>query len=659
MQKFEICDCTLQVGGEICNWQYGRDVIQAILRGLASTEIDYIELGFLRHTSYNQDNTIYNKIEDVFDIVISENAKKKYVLSIDIEDILENEIIPEKHPKNIMIRVRFGKEKIEDALRFCTVLREREYNISIVPLYCAEYTLLEFENLIKCYKKNEPEIIYIDNAFDVLDINDISLRIDIINKYSNVCTKIGYCGYRQKSELVKNIDIGFSNSCNRNVVIDTTIGEVRLAETREISNQIGKQFFDVEHLYYKYIRPLKQKYMQIDLIYYDSLIKQNCDLRYCHYFLDNFYLEVYEIREIINSIPYKERKKFSKEKADIYSKNYMQQKYGIAIIIPTANRFEAIDYWLYSAVDNLKQKGIDIIVYDSSDEDKTEAVVTNYIIEGYNNVMYKRYSGKYDDFSTDTKVLAAYKEYCNLYKYLWICQDGLIITVNDTFPKIINAIEKNVDMIICNAEFRDDNKIGNKSYFDAKKLFMEQAIQMTVLGASIIKSDLIKRILEEEPLVYNKNYGLWQTIAFFDYFADKEINVVSCVGDIFSYNPSGSQKSLWKTNTVKQWGELWYNYISNLPNYYDEYKKDVLKIKMFDFHPFEIWELLEIRAIGGINLRNVIKNKYIFTKVSDTPLNTFYVVSIMPKKLAKVLIKNQQSLVAKILRIIYRIVIGL
>ena len=62
--------------------------------------------------------------------------------------------------------------------------------------------------------------------------------------------------------------------------------------------------------------------------------------------------------------------------------------------------------------------GVDIIIFDSSSDYKTAAVVDNYIIEGLTNLKYIRWQGKWDGFSLDSKVIDAYLMFWEEYEYL-------------------------------------------------------------------------------------------------------------------------------------------------------------------------------------------------------------------------------------------------
>lgn len=306
----------------------------------------------------------------------------------------------------------------------------------------------------------------------------------------------------------------------------------------------------------------------------------------------------------------------------------------------------------------LEQIGIDVIIFDSSDDAKTEAIVKNFQIDGHQNLIYKRWEGEFDGFSLDNKVIDAYKLYANKYEYLWVIRDGLIIQPNNIEKEIICHINDAKDIIILNTPWRDIKKIGNKEYHSSEELFSDQCMQMTILGASIIKSTLIIDIIDKIPLKKHKNYGMWQPIAFFEYLSDKSVKAVSVVADVFTYNPGAPNSSFLKKNTIKQWVELWSEMILNLPDCYSKSKMSVLKVGMSDFHPFYVSSLISLRANGGLYFSDVRRLKDKILLVSDTSVIKFYLISLIPVSFARYISKNDNGLV-KGLKGLYYLVSGI
>ncbi|UIJ39545.1 glycosyltransferase (plasmid) [Desulfobaculum bizertense] len=135
------------------------------------------------------------------------------------------------------------------------------------------------------------------------------------------------------------------------------------------------------------------------------------------------------------------------------------KKSKLAIIIPTCDRAVAIESLLCNSAWQLKKYGIDLIIYDSSSNDETEALITNFHADGCDNVYYHRYEGKFDGFSLDHKLVQAYKDYVDDYDYIWLCRDGLIVTIDNCYKELFSAMNQKCDCIFVDASFRNGEKL--------------------------------------------------------------------------------------------------------------------------------------------------------------------------------------------------------
>ncbi|UIJ39539.1 hypothetical protein LWC08_15135 (plasmid) [Desulfobaculum bizertense] len=142
--------------------------------------------------------------------------------------------------------------------------------------------------------------------------------------------------------------------------------------------------------------------------------------------------------------------------------------------------------------------------------------------------------------SLDFKLIAAYSLFSEMYEYIWICRDGLIINLSKSVDKINCAIENKFDIIFIDNYSRDVHSIRDQKYTDSRKLLHDWGMNMITLGCIVFRGDYVQKIIERIP-VDDKTYSLWQMIAPFIYSANIKINATSIIGDIFTYN---TQKKL-------------------------------------------------------------------------------------------------------------------
>ena len=73
----KIVDCTLRDGGYANDWRFGRKSIVKIKEALEESNIDIIELGFMRDEPYDPDRSIFSRMEDVNELLSYKKQRLK------------------------------------------------------------------------------------------------------------------------------------------------------------------------------------------------------------------------------------------------------------------------------------------------------------------------------------------------------------------------------------------------------------------------------------------------------------------------------------------------------------------------------------------------------------------------------------------------------
>jgi 4-hydroxy 2-oxovalerate aldolase len=129
MNKIQVLDCTLRDGGYVNNWNFGAKNIETIINNLINSKIDYIECGFFKKNTYEKNKSIFTNIEELMDFLPQNSVSNKFTLMInqgdyDVKKIKENS-------NNLIFRIAFKKENINEALNDCSYLVNKGYNILI------------------------------------------------------------------------------------------------------------------------------------------------------------------------------------------------------------------------------------------------------------------------------------------------------------------------------------------------------------------------------------------------------------------------------------------------------------------------------------------------------------------------------------------------
>ena len=150
-KEIKLLDCTLRDGGYINDWNFGHSVITGTYKRLDAAGVDFIEVGFLDdRRSFDINHTIQPNT-DCYNMVFS-GVKKIHAIPVAMIDYGTCDIsnIGECDSTFIDgIRVIFKKEKIDEALPFCRMIKEKGYKLFIQAISITAYSDMEMLEYIQ------------------------------------------------------------------------------------------------------------------------------------------------------------------------------------------------------------------------------------------------------------------------------------------------------------------------------------------------------------------------------------------------------------------------------------------------------------------------------------------------------------------------------
>lgn len=313
-----------------------------------------------------------------------------------------------------------------------------------------------------------------------------------------------------------------------------------------------------------------------------------------------------------------------------------KEKYKFALIIPTHNRVECIEQYIFEKAEILKDIGVDIIIYDSSDNSDTYNLVLRYI-KKFDNIRYEKYIGILEKNAIDKKVYTACKLFSKDYEYIMFSSDGIIVNLELIFEKLKFHMAKNTDMIIYN-----NGKESIDYYSDSIELFKLCAWRMTSLSSIIFSTVFLNKVIETFNLEHPDFFGLWLSTSCFYYIAYNDFKAV-CISEYNLWNANKMRKeSFWieSGDVLCQWGKVWYEVVTHLPSKYDCVKSEVLISHDRKTKIFSIRGLLRMKMSGNLTYRKVKEYSKYINFVTCTPKIMFYVLSILPISMLLKIIRN-------------------
>lgn len=221
MNTIKLLDCTLRDGGYINNWNFGFNVTKSLINSLVTSNIDLIELGFLRDCTYDRDKTLFNNIAEAKYLIPDHAGNTKFTLMA-LHDKYTANSLEDDDGTIFAIRVTFHDYDCDEGLEYIRRLKDKGYNVFCNPINIMGYSSSEFCSLLDKVNKIHPY------AFSIVDTFGSMRSVDLI-RYLSIC----------ESELEKDIVIGchlhenlshslslaeeFAVRIQRNCVIDASL----------------------------------------------------------------------------------------------------------------------------------------------------------------------------------------------------------------------------------------------------------------------------------------------------------------------------------------------------------------------------------------------------------------------------------------------------
>lgn len=667
-----LLDSTLGIGGKLIGWDYGEAAIPNIRKLSAKSGLDIVEYGLLRSYPLGPDCAV--SCSTILPPGFERERGQYYAMLLDRLYWPEISTLPEKSNRTAdIIRVLITAERRDAELAYCAALRQKGYQIITLLEEAGQYGTDELSSLLQEVNAARPWACYLLDTSGVLTKKELLTMSSLCGKTLDSDVRIGFHGCDNLQCLFEMAKAFCGMEIKRGLCMDVSAGGIGVGP-RHLSARMFAEWMNntFDRKYNLPVLTFQETYSKAHmeskldpvwpLLYYEAA-RNKCSYRYAEYY-DELSVEPSDQLGIYEEIEHEFALQFDKGAANRALLRFKKKRLNLVIVIPTANRPTAINTLLYHAAQDLLSFGVDIVIYDSSNDERTHAAAMNFQIEGYSNVYYRRYTGEFDGISIDKKVMSALQEHLD-YDYIWLCGDGLVPTISQFYYDLISLTERGMEFIAVDWSYRNDNRHCVKTYDNCVDFFVENTGRMNRLGGAIFKSSFMERLLKDQPL-NESNYGFWIPMAGLHQMAKEPVLTGQIISNVFEYNPSGAASSYWFEGMLKNWGENWYRTVSGLPAVYDSGKPSVLKVHTPDFQPFALKSMLKLRSLGGFDLSIYHKYRDLLSHISMNPLSKFYFAALVPKSFAKFLIKvdgywtaKPNTLFSRLISKLYRVYVRL
>lgn len=189
--NIKLLDCTLRDGGYINDWNFGKHTIRDIFAKLIESNVDYIEVGFLRDCEYEPDKTLFNNCAEIANILPANKGNTKFTAMALHNKYSIDKLEPYDGKTIDAIRVTFHDYDIDEGLAYIRQVKEKGYKVFINPINIMGYSDEMILRLLQKVNELQPY------AFSIVDTFGSMMKDDLLRIYSLI-----------EHNLSKNIVIG-------------------------------------------------------------------------------------------------------------------------------------------------------------------------------------------------------------------------------------------------------------------------------------------------------------------------------------------------------------------------------------------------------------------------------------------------------------------
>lgn len=225
MGEVKLLDCTLRDGGYINDWKFGHNNIVTIFERLVSSDIDIIEIGFIDdRRSYDWERSILPDTESVSKTYGGLKRGNSLIVGMidygtcDISHVQECE-------QSFLdgIRVIFKKERMHEAIAFCTQIKKKGYKVFVQAVSITSYNDEEFKELTDLVNELEPYTFSLVDTYGLLHKQQLAHYYTMADELLKPSIGLGYHAHNNFQLAYANCIEVLETPLNRMQVVDGTL----------------------------------------------------------------------------------------------------------------------------------------------------------------------------------------------------------------------------------------------------------------------------------------------------------------------------------------------------------------------------------------------------------------------------------------------------
>ncbi len=332
MEKNDIklLDCTLRDGGYINEWKWGYNCAKEIIRALVKSNVDMIEVGFLRNIPFfSSEITVSSRVEDLNtflpknrgDVIFSAMAMCS---NYDISNLCQYCGDGIK-----LIRVTAHDYDIDEGLEFARKVQEKGYLVSVNPINIMGYSDEMLIEILKKINQIHPYQFSIVDTFGSMKHKDLNRIVSLVDNNLEKDIRVSLHLHENMSLSCSLAQRFIEYHMNRPTAIDGSLmgmgrvpGNLPIELIADYMNEYCDKNYDIDYMMdviQDYVSPIKVKSSWGYLPEFFLSAKYNLHRNYAEYLLTKGDITCRDINHILSSV--------QREKATVYDEIYIEKVY--------------------------------------------------------------------------------------------------------------------------------------------------------------------------------------------------------------------------------------------------------------------------------------------------------------------------------------------
>lgn len=280
MGEIKLLDCTLRDGGYINDWRFGEEAIPDMIESLEQTNVDILEIGFLKDEPYQKDRTVFNSMEQVKKLIPKKRPGMKYAVMCEVVNPLPLDLLePADADSADIIRVIVWKTKhnedgeevdaLQEGYEYCKGIVDKGYKLCVQPARVSQYSDEEFVAMVRQFSMLNPMAIYVVDSWGTENAESLLHYMHLADDNMPRTIALGYHGHNNMMQALGCAQAMLKEGFERELIIDASVygigrgaGNLNLEIIAKYLNDTYRKEYNVSPMLKVYENVVLQIYRQ-------------------------------------------------------------------------------------------------------------------------------------------------------------------------------------------------------------------------------------------------------------------------------------------------------------------------------------------------------------------------------------------------------------